>query len=232
MLTGVYQERPSRVPGAVVWSWTAAPAAGPKQVLPDGCVDILWRAGELLVAGPDTEARTVPASEGGGYAGLRFAPGTGPAVLGVPARELRNRRVPLAAIWPEREVRRLAGQLAEIADVRGGLEAAVLRRPGGLPAPDPVCAGAVAALARGGTIADVARAAGLSERQLHRRFLDAVGYGPKTLSRVLRLHRALELARAGTPLATVAALAGYADQPHLSREVKALAGRPVTELLV
>jgi AraC-like DNA-binding protein len=45
------------------------------------------------------------------------------------------------------------------------------------------------------------------------------------------LERALHLARSGTPLATVAAVSGYADQPHLSREVRALAGVPMGVLV-
>lgn len=45
------------------------------------------------------------------------------------------------------------------------------------------------------------------------------------LRRVLRLRRAVDLLRAGVAPAEVAARAGYADQPHLSREVRALAGR-------
>jgi AraC-like DNA-binding protein len=48
---------------------------------------------------------------------------------------------------------------------------------------------------------------------------------------VLRFDRALALARAGTPLAEVAATAGYADQPHLAREVRALSGVPLRTLL-
>jgi AraC-like DNA-binding protein len=44
------------------------------------------------------------------------------------------------------------------------------------------------------------------------------------------MNRALAMARTGTPFATVAAVAGYADQAHLSREVKALAGVPLSEL--
>ena len=36
---------------------------------------------------------------------------------------------------------------------------------------------------------------GVSERQLRRRFAEAVGYGPKTLARVLRFQRFLDAAR-------------------------------------
>jgi AraC-type DNA-binding domain-containing proteins len=72
---------------------------------------------------------------------------------------------------------------------------------------------------------------GLSPRQLHRRSLDAFGYGPKTLARVLRLNRALTLARAGVELADVAATTGYADQAHFARDVRELTGTTARALL-
>lgn len=97
--------------------------------------------------------------------------------------------------------------------------------------PDGRTAAVAAALARGCPVAEVARSVALSERQLHRLSLDAFGYGPKTLTRVLRFVRALGLARSGMPRAQVAARAGYADQAHLAREVKALAGAPMGALL-
>jgi AraC-like DNA-binding protein len=73
--------------------------------------------------------------------------------------------------------------------------------------------------------------AGLSARHLQRRANTAFGYGAKTLHRVFRLQRAVGLAREGKPFARVAADAGYADQAHLSREVRALAGVPLRELV-
>lgn len=60
---------------------------------------------------------------------------------------------------------------------------------------------------------------------------DAFGYGPSVLRRVLRFRMALRLAARGTPFATVAARAGYADQAHLAREVRALAGVPLGRLI-
>lgn len=59
----------------------------------------------------------------------------------------------------------------------------------------------------------------------------AFGYGPKMLVRILRMNQAVDLARSGTPFAEVAARIGYADQAHLAREVKALAGVPLSELI-
>jgi AraC-like DNA-binding protein len=84
---------------------------------------------------------------------------------------------------------------------------------------------------RGEKVGAVADALGWSERQLHRRSLAAFGYGLKVLQRVLRFDRAVRMARRGAGLADVAYAAGYADQAHLAREVRSLAGMPMTALL-
>jgi AraC-like DNA-binding protein len=67
----------------------------------------------------------------------------------------------------------------------------------------------------------------VGERRLQRAFDRSVGLSPKVLGRVLRLRQAVRrLESAGRPLswAGVAAAAGYADQAHLIREFRALAG--------
>lgn len=204
-------------------------------MLPDGCMDLIWSEGRLLVAGPDTGPhRLEDVPPGTRYVGVRFAPGQGPLVLGVPARELRDRRVPLADLWPAARVRELAGRAAEAgapAPVARVLEETAAARLRGATTAGARTDAVAAALARGRPVAEVARAVALGERQLHRLCLDAFGYGPKTLARVLRLVRALELARSGVPYAEVAVRAGYADQAHLAREVKSLAGAPMGVLL-
>ncbi|MFG2985215.1 helix-turn-helix domain-containing protein [Streptomyces sp. NPDC048258] len=216
----MYEEQRSQaVPGAVLWR-----AGGGGVVLPDGCMDLLWADGRLLVAGPDTGPHPAGEVPGGAFAGIRLAPGTAPALLGVPAHLLRDRRVELADLWPAREVGRLAGQVAAYGDPRAGLEALAARRAADTGPPDPLAAEVTARLRAGEGVARIAAAVGLGERQLHRRSLDAFGYGPRTLGRVLRLRRALALARAGMAYAEVACVAGYADQAHLAREVRALAG--------
>jgi AraC-like DNA-binding protein len=223
----MYHERASRLDGAVVW-WRTVPAGGAVlRVLPDGCIDLIWTDGALLVAGPDTAVHLTPAAPGTRYTGLRLAPGTGPEVLGIPAHELRDQRVPLADLWAAAQVRRLAGQVAAAADPGAALEAVAGGRLGLADPPRSAIAEVVARLRAGATVAATAAAVGLSERQLHRRSLAAFGYGPKTLLRILRMNRAVAMARGGTPFATVAAAAGYADQAHLAREVRALAGVPL-----
>ncbi|WP_251095418.1 helix-turn-helix domain-containing protein [Streptomyces sp. Caat 7-52] len=225
----MYAERESRLTGAVVW--TNSPAGtGARPVLPDGCMDLLWSEGRLLVAGPDTRPY-VPGGPARSWAGIRFFPGTAPALLGVPAHELRDVRVELADLWPAARVRRLRDRVAAAPDPAGALEDIALERAAEAGAPDPVLRRLVECLDAGRPVSATAAELGFGERRLHRRCLTAFGYGPKTLARILRLRRALALARSGTPYAETAARAGYADQSHLAREVRELAGMPLGELL-
>ncbi|MFC5803371.1 helix-turn-helix domain-containing protein [Streptomyces formicae] len=219
----MYAERASRLDGAVVWSRSESGGGPVVPVLPDGCMDLLWTEGRLLVAGPDTYAYAPPGT-GVRYAGVRFAPGAAPAFFGVPAHELRDRRVELAQLWPAGRVRRLAERIGDAPDPVAELEAQALRHAADAPAPDPLLRAVAAALDRGWSVAATAEAVGLGARQLHRRSLDAFGYGPKTLARVLRLQRALELVRAEVPYAEAALAAGCTDQAHLAREMRDLTG--------
>jgi AraC-like DNA-binding protein len=220
----MYSERPSRLPYATAWRAEAPPGGRATRILPDGCLDLIWAAGRVFVAGPDTATEVATSPAGTRTFGLRFAVGTGPGVLGVPADEFTDREVPLADVWRPADVRRIA----EAADPLRALEEVAGRR---WQAPDRAMV-AVAAQARAGRPVDaIAESCGLSSRQLLRRCTTTFGYGPKLLTRVLRLQRALGLARGGMPFAEVSATAGYADQAHLARDVRALAGVPLRTLL-
>ncbi len=70
-------------PGAVIWTRTVGAGGASHRIVPDGCLDIIWASGTLRVAGPDTRAHLSESRPGAAYLGMRFAPGTGPAVLGV-----------------------------------------------------------------------------------------------------------------------------------------------------
>ena len=73
----------------------------------------------------------------------------------------------------------------------------------------------------------------MSERHLRRLVADHTGLEPRTLPRVARFQRFLALSdRAAEPsLAALAVRAGYADQAHLTREVRALSGLTPAALL-
>ncbi|GLU49815.1 helix-turn-helix domain-containing protein [Nocardiopsis ansamitocini] len=227
----MYRERPSALPGAVLW-WSRDLAGDTeRRVLPDGCVDLIWVDGALLVAGPDTVAKLYPGRPDASYNGVRFTPGAGPVLLGVRAADLRDLRVPLTDLWPSARVRRLEEQIAEATEQGAALETLTVELWRTRGAPDPRTRSVLALLASGTPVATTAEEVGLGARQLHRHCLDVFGYGPKTLARILRMNRALDLGRSGTPAAEAAAVTGYADQAHLSREVRALAGAPLGVLL-
>jgi len=218
------------------------PQGHEQRIIPDGCVDLVRLDSELVVVGADTG----PVVSGPGAApasrtsGIRLRPGAAGAVLGIPASEVRDQRIPLAEVWPDG-----GPALAEAlgaADPAGRLDLlarTVLRRKAERD-------GLVAAAARrlgapGARISGVAEDLGVSERHLHRRTVDAVGYGPKMLGRVARLRRLIGLSSGGSAsspaasplagsslaapsLAERAVLAGYASQAHMSDEVRRLTG--------
>jgi AraC-like DNA-binding protein len=220
----MYSERPSTLPHVTAWWSVTPPGSGPKRILPDGCLDLIWHDGRIFVAGPDTTAQLTVPSAGSRLFALRFGVGTGPGVLGLPASELVDRQVPLDDLWPAAVVR----PIADAADPLAALTAAAARR---WAEPDRAMVALAASCRAGRPVGTIAERCGFSPRQLQRRSNAAFGYGPKTLARVFRLQRAVRLARGGVPFAAVSADAGYADQAHLAREVRALAGVPLGELL-
>jgi AraC-like DNA-binding protein len=219
----MYAEQASVLPHVV--AWRSVSSGRPHRILPDGCLDLIWSAGQVFVAGPDTFTEVAESAPGRRSFALRFAAGAGAAVLGLPADELTDLQVPLADLWPGADVRRIA----EAADPAAALLDAAVRR---WQDPDPAMVEVAARARAGQPVETIAAACGLSPRQLQRRCRTAFGYGPKTLVRVLRMQRAVALARRGQALAEVSAAAGYADQAHLSRDVKALAGVPLRTLLM
>lgn len=242
----LYRElRPPRLlSGRVVCLWNQRIEGGTGEychpVLPDGCADIVW-IGDAppVVAGPATRRMIVKLPAGISVFGVRFQPGSAASALGVPADELLNRDVLLDEIWGA-----AAGRLTEqvfrhrsAAEKLNAAADALAARFAAAPAADPAVRAAVSWLTHRplGRVRDLAQAIGLSDRQLQRRFRAAVGYGPKTFQRIMRLQRLLT--RAGcksSPHLTLAALAsaaGYADQAHMCREVQALAGETPQPLL-
>ncbi|MEV0378796.1 DUF6597 domain-containing transcriptional factor [Nonomuraea sp. NPDC050643] len=228
-------------------------------VVPDACVDLIWGPSGPFVAGPDTGPMPVSMRAGDTLVGIRFKPGAVGDFFGVPLTDLRDARVPLRDLpGHDTFLSELAEQAAEHApaaqpglterpdltalpgltehpastEARShALRAAVRRRLMRSTATDPAAPVIASALRKGGTVTEVAWALGFSERQLQRRSLTSFGYAPKTLQRIVRFQRALKLARAGVPLAEVAATAGYTDQAHLANDVKRLSGVPMRQLI-
>ena len=222
--------------------WSQAIGRGatdyPQRVLPDGCIDLLWIGQSApVIVGPATRMFVARLAPGSLVIGARLRPGMAPGVLRLPASTALNQEVPLEVVWRRTGI--LSERLAEQRGIEARLavlEAALLARVAEASDCDPLVEAGVAWLAasRSGRVGELCGSAGVSERQLRRRFDAAVGYGPKTLARILRLQRTLALHRAcggRSGLAGLAAEAGYADQAHMSRDFVELAGAPPGALL-
>jgi AraC-like DNA-binding protein len=207
-------------------------------VLPDACIDIVFINDDPpMVVGPWTDPFVIRLAAGTKIVGARFHPGRAPSLLALPAAELRNSSVPLADLWGAQR-----GRFARISDASGlpgqlsALAGALLGSLASAAPPDETVAVGIRWLARRphGRVEQLSESLGISNRQLHRRFSAAVGYGPKTLQSILRFQRVLN--RAGGTchrrhLAELAADAGYADQAHMTRAFQRFANCPPSALL-
>lgn len=236
-----YVEFPSQAPH-ILCTWTLDVHPGQpslsQRVIPDGCVDVVsFDRDDLHVAGPATLPVDVTIPAGSTVVGVRFHPGTGCNALGMPLKELVNQSLSLAGVLPNLTEKILRGQ--------SGVEGANERRlrlekamAGYLEeqAADERVLAAVKLIAEGddSRIENVAGHVGLCARQLRRRFHDAVGYGPKTFHRVVRLQRLLSLLRERgnrIDLCAAAFETGYADQAHMTRDCAELAGQSPLDLV-
>jgi AraC-like DNA-binding protein len=164
------------------------------------------------------------------------------ALFGLPASELVETVVPLDAVWG-----RTATELVERIDEADSWEARfaaidrVLARAaaGRAEAPSGIRPETAEALRRLITaagdvdITSVANDVGWSRRHLSERFGAEYGVTPKEMARVLRFERSKRMFVRGerTTLAEIAAECGYADQAHMAREWRALAGAAPTQWL-
>lgn len=207
----------------------AATLAGPvpHTALPDGCVSlIVFRTTPLapptaLWAGPRTTHFRQVMAPGSAFAGIRFVPGAARALFGLDMAGLKNasrlaqpeleRQPLLAAI-----VRQLATLPLQPAALDGLLEAA---GPGSFDKlVEPLVAQILASHGRV-AIGELTRHAGRSERQVQKRFKQAVGLTMKELARSRRLRATVvELLLADGDYFGTLEAAGYFDQAHFSHE--------------
>ncbi|MFS8148876.1 helix-turn-helix domain-containing protein [Rhizobium sp. BR 249] len=195
-------------------------------IVPDGYCDLLWIDGRLEVAGPDRTAAFPVIGPGATVIGARFAPGAAASWLKTPLSALVGLSVPLADIGRketsefEARLRDCPEPTADVALFGRLLEEAARHEE----EPDRDAAVIFAAADSGRPAPGLPDRLGISERQLRRRCHHHFGYGAKTLERIRRFQRFLDVCRkAGTmPLARIALEAGFADQAHMTREVAEL----------
>jgi AraC-like DNA-binding protein len=241
-----YRERPPAPELAehlsCIWVQQVAPGADPypHRTVPNGGVELACVVGAVpRVIGPQTGPTLDIHAPGTTVVGVRFRPGAAPAALGLPASELVDLTVASEELWGRTAVA-LGERVAtapSVAQAAALLEDAIRARLADAPALDPLVLEVVRELHpwHEADVTSLSSRLFLSERQLRRRTLAAVGLAPKAVQRMLRFQGFLALAHAGDlahpDLALLAAEAGYADQPHLTRESLRLTGRTPKVLL-
>lgn len=188
-----------------------------------------------LITGPRDEYTMLDTAQQASLLGIQFKPGGASPFLAAPASELRNRNVPLDALWGA-----AAHELYERVLTAGTPQARIavleemllrrLARAGGRSAmPHPAVAFALRefhALPRTCSVAQVTERVGLSSRHFGRVFGEVVGLTPKAYCRVRRFQAALAgIARVDTvPWVEIATSCGYYDQAHFIHDFRAFSG--------
>ncbi|MFD0472485.1 helix-turn-helix transcriptional regulator [Nonomuraea thailandensis] len=167
------------------------------------------------------------------------------ALLGTPMCEVAGAAVPLADLLGAARADELTGRLAEqpgwaarfgvlerwlTAALRpaaaAGSDGLVMHAWRRLQEPDGRAQGAGGRV----TVEALAGELGVSRRYLELGFRRAVGLTPKTVARVARFQRAVHALSRPSATLDRAVACGYADQSHLAREVRAMAGMTPKQL--
>jgi AraC-like DNA-binding protein len=188
---------------------------------------------DAWLGGLDERPTVVGFGDTYGAIDLKLSPLGAYTLTGVPLCELAGACVPLADVFGREGVQlverlRASEDWDERFDV---LEAFLMRRlyrTPGAPVPDPAVAWAFDRLrATQGAVRVEALAAelGCSRRYLRDGFVRQIGLPPKTVGRLMRFHHVRErIQHAPSRWSDVAYAAGYADQSHMNREFRELAG--------
>src|ERR1035441_8811815 len=166
-----------------------------------------------MLAGPTSRASVIEFEQGHAHVSVTFALGAASRFAGPPLAAARDELVPLDLLWG-RSGACLRERLLEAGtpeDALSVMEDVLLQQLTGALALDP---------------AVIAAAGGLLRRTLRRLFTAQVGLTPKRFARVQRMQRLVRDLDGQTCVdwAAAAARHGYADQPHLADEFRALAG--------
>jgi AraC-like DNA-binding protein len=212
--------------------------SAPERILPDGCVELILNFGDPFLQHVDGEKRRQPRNFVVGQMtapvlisttgvvrllGIRFQPGGTRPFLDLPASEIADRVVDLGGLSSRFErsllqaCERAPALDQKVAAVGGylvsGLKYGRLDRD--------LLRLAASVIDRRGLVSvdQLAFDAGLSSRQLERRFLREVGLGPKLLARIVRFQQVFRAVDQSNPAwADVAIECGYYDQAHLIRD--------------
>ncbi|HEU4710547.1 MAG TPA: helix-turn-helix transcriptional regulator [Pyrinomonadaceae bacterium] len=212
-------------------------AGSPERILPDGCVELILNfgarfsqhsdAGRVLqprhfLVGQMTGPILISPTGRVELLGVRFHPGGTSPFLHLQMNEVTDQVADLGAVSSglERELLQASEQLSPLTAKTRAVEAVLMNRLRNMHIASSLrLAARIVASAGLISVDQLAADAGISSRQLERRFMREVGIGPKLLARILRFQqvfRAVE--RSDAAWASIALDCGYYDQAHLIRD--------------
>jgi len=209
---------PPALAGLIKTRWTLAAngAAGEwieQQATPDGCIELIRRThgrsrwdGDQpasFVVGLVDRPQAFTISGDARFEALRLWPWAWTLLGGAPLAALHGRWQPCPAPDFAAIERRLSGAAALNATGR-----AIIAAP---------------------TVAAMGASTGMEPRALQRWFTSHVGLAPRHYLRLLRFQKAFETLPGEARLADQAADGGFADQAHMAREFRELAGVPARQ---
>jgi len=204
---------PPHLAGLVKARWTLAGAGSAsewieQQATPDGCIEIVRRLNgrsrwggeqpECFVVGLITQPQPFEISGDSAFGAIRLWPWAWGLVGNIPIGELTDGWQP----WDAPDFAGLEARLAGAADFNA-IGVAIASAP---------------------TVAAMSEATGMDPRRLQRWFARHVGMPPRDYLRLLRFQSAFSALPGQPSLAEHAAEHGFADQAHMAREMRRLAG--------
>ena len=219
----------------------------PQRIFPDGCVEAILHFGDRfeqhdeegrarpqppeLVVGQLDRPMLIRPTGRVEIVGIRFRPAGAFPFFRIPVEEFNGkvlaleavlgsfRREMLASVNPALPLEKKAGEIARLLHAR-------LSRSEPPDRTAECVAGEILRDPAGASVSALARAAGLSSRQLERKFRRHVGLEPKLFCRIQRFQRVFRTVEqlGGAPWAEVAVECGFYDQAHFIKECRQFSG--------
>jgi AraC-like DNA-binding protein len=223
------------------WTLESKSSFGPVQaerILPDGCVELILNFGARFsqhdgdnrslqprnfLVGQMTGPILISPTGVVELIGVRFQPGGTSPFLRAPMHEFTDKVTGLGSISPRlhRDLLEITEDLPTMSERVAALESLLVKHLSRCKHDSWLLPLAAKLVASGGlaSVDHLANLAGISARQLERRFLHEVGVGPKLLSRILRFQQVFRAVERGdSGWAPIASECGYYDQAHLIRD--------------
>jgi AraC-like DNA-binding protein len=221
--------------------WTlesSSPSAQPERILPDGCIELILNFGaqfsqhcdetrklqpKNFLVGQMTGPIMITPSGPVQLIGIRFNPGGTLPFVRMPLHEVTDQVVDLGGISStlERDLLRVTSRSSVLSEKIRAIEEFLTTALTNSKHDSSSMSIAARIIESRGLVAveELAMDAGISSRQMERRFLSDIGVGPKLLGRIIRFQqvfRAVE--QSNNAWAEIAIACGYYDQAHLIRD--------------